>query len=173
MIINTAAGWIHTHRRDWSAALDAFRIAMDLDRNFGLAWLWQGYPLLKAGRPREAVESARTASRLMNGAAIAQAFLGHTLAVTGDTADARAVLDELLSRAPNRYVAAFFPSLIHLGLGDNDGALAWLDRALAERSHWLTFLNVDPRWDLVRAEPRFQGIVRQVGLPGVASEARL
>ncbi len=167
LIINTAHAWINIHKRDWTPCLDRLRMVLDLDRNFGLAWLFQGWARLSAGQVQEAIEDLRTAVRLTDGAVLGEAYLGHALAVAGDEAGARGVLDALRQRASRRHVPAYVIALIHAGLGDADGALAWLERAVAERSHWATFLNVDPRWDLLRAEPRFTALVRQVGLPAV------
>jgi hypothetical protein len=49
-------------------------------------------------------------------------------------------------------------------MGDVEGALAWLDRAYAERNGPLVFLNVDPAFDSLRGDPRFQELRRRVGL---------
>jgi len=64
-----------------------------------------------------------------------------------------------------RYASSYAVGLIYAGLGDKDETLACLDKAYAERSHWLLWLNNDPRWDVVRQEPRFKELVRRVGLP--------
>jgi serine/threonine-protein kinase len=166
LIINGAQAWAQIHRRAWTAALDRLRLVLDLDRNFGLAWMFQGWARLGAGQAQEAIEDLRTACRLMDGAVIAEAFLGHALGVAGDEKGARAALDGLVQRGSRRHVPAYFIALVHAGLADPEGALAWLERAVSERSHWATFLAVDPRWDALRSEPRFAALVRQVGLPG-------
>ena len=60
---------------------------------------------------------------------------------------------------------AYGIALIHVGLGDSEKGLPWLERAIDERSNWLVWLNLDPRWDLIRQDARFIPVARQVGLP--------
>lgn len=165
LIIQAARAWVHIHNREWTAGLEQLRVVMDLDRNFGLAWLFQGWAKLGLGRTQEAVADMRTAVQLMDGAVLTQAYLGHALAMAGEENAARGALDALLQRASRRHVPAYCIALIHVGLGDGDAAIAWLERAVGERSHWLTFLRVDPRWDPVREDSRFATLVRHVGLP--------
>jgi len=52
-----------------------------------------------------------------------------------------------------------------LGLGDHDRAFAHLEEAYAERSNWLLMLRSDPILDQLRPDPRFEDLVRRVGLP--------
>jgi len=52
-----------------------------------------------------------------------------------------------------------------VGLQENDQAFAWLERAFKHRSTWLTYLKVEPQLDPLRSDPRFQNLLRRVGLP--------
>lgn len=54
---------------------------------------------------------------------------------------------------------------IYIGLGDTDRAFEWLERALEDRSETLLFLKVEPRFDPLRADPRFKSLVHRLGLP--------
>ena len=56
-------------------------------------------------------------------------------------------------------------ALVYAGLGENDQAFAWLNKGYAERTHWLVWLKLDPRWDSLRSDPRFQDLLRRMGLP--------
>ncbi len=55
----------------------------------------------------------------------------------------------------------------YLNLGEKERALYWLERAFQNHTRDLIYLNVEPRYDPIRSEPRFQEIVRRVGLPPV------
>jgi hypothetical protein len=59
-----------------------------------------------------------------------------------------------------------------VALGEPDRAFEWLGRALGDRSHWLVFLDVDPRYDGIRADPRFEALRTKVGLTGGAPARR-
>ncbi|HSE95626.1 MAG TPA: hypothetical protein VLD61_07010, partial [Methylomirabilota bacterium] len=69
-------------------------------------------------------------------------------------------------RARSGYVSSFDIATIHAGLGNRSQALDWLERAYEGRATYLTFVNVDPRFDAIRDDPRFRELVRRMGLPG-------
>lgn len=98
------------------------------------------------------------------GDGLSKADLGHVYGVSGSKREARRILNELQELSQTRYVAAFNIAVIHAGLGDKAEALAWLEKAYDERSFFLASLNVDPRFDPLRAEPRFRALVQRIGL---------
>lgn len=73
-------------------------------------------------------------------------------------------IGELKELSKHRYVSPFEIALVYIGLGEREQAFRWLEQALEERSFWLVLLNVDPRFDHLRADPQFQDLVRRVGL---------
>jgi len=54
---------------------------------------------------------------------------------------------------------------VYAGLDDKDQAFDWLNKAYEGRSHWLVWLNRDPRWNRLRSDPRFADLKKRVGLP--------
>ena len=56
-------------------------------------------------------------------------------------------------------------ALIHLGLGDNDAALGWLEKAYQDRNSWMVYTNVSPQLDPLRSDPRFQDLLRRMNFP--------
>jgi serine/threonine-protein kinase len=52
----------------------------------------------------------------------------------------------------------------YAGVGDNEQTLVWLEKAYAQHSNGLTALKVDPVYDPLRGDPRFQRLLAQVGL---------
>jgi hypothetical protein len=90
-------------------------------------------------------------------------ILGYTLARTGDSAGARALLDELLAATKTRYVAPYSIALIYNGLGEREKTLAWLERGFEARDHKMNLLKVDPKWSNLHGDPRFRDLVRRIG----------
>jgi serine/threonine-protein kinase len=88
--------------------------------------------------------------------------LGHTYAVAGNSAKARAILAELHKASAERYVPAYWFALVHAGLGERDQALRSLERAFEERSTILAYLLIDPRLAPLRGEPRFVALARRL-----------
>ena len=98
----------------------------------------------------------------------ASTALGHLQATVGRTAEARAILNELSARSKVAYVPAcdiaLDIALVRVGLGRKDQALENLSQAYQERSGWMTYLDVDPRLDPLRSDPRFIDLLHRVRL---------
>jgi hypothetical protein len=76
------------------------------------------------------------------------------------------MLDHLKELSAHTWVAPYNVSVIYAGLGENDQAFAWLDRAYNDRSYYLAvYLTTDARMDSLRSDPRFGELQRRVGLP--------
>jgi eukaryotic-like serine/threonine-protein kinase len=93
------------------------------------------------------------------------AGLGHAYALAGRRSDAEQVLQGLLQRARQSYVSPFDIALIYTAMGQKDSALRWMTKAMAERSTWLVYSKWEPRLDPLRSDPRFQDLLRRIGLP--------
>ena len=93
------------------------------------------------------------------------AGLGHLFGATGQREEALRMLDRLNRLASRGYVAPFWHSVLYAGLGDVDAAIGHLERSYAQSDVWLVWLNTDPRLDNLRADPRFQQLLRRVGFP--------
>ena len=82
----------------------------------------------------------------------------------GQPEEAHAILQDLRDRTAVQYVPADYFAVLHLGLGEHDEALTWLERAHRERALHTVFLAVDPLYADLHGERRFDGILRTVGL---------
>src|SRR5215472_3854945 len=98
----------------------------------------------------------------MYGKAGALADVGHAYAASGKKAEARKILRELYQESEHRYVSPFELALIYVGLGENDQALDWLEKA-EEHGVPLHHLNVDQRFNSLRASNRYQRLLRRIG----------
>lgn len=94
-----------------------------------------------------------------------RAALAHSYGKAGKRAEAMQILDELTALANCKYVAPHFFAGIHIGLGDYDRAIEYLEKSSEEHSHWLIYLHIDPSMDELRSDPRFQDLLKRVGLP--------
>ena len=84
--------------------------------------------------------------------------------MSGRRREAQKALDELKQLAERRYVPAYEVAAIYVGLGDESQAFAQLEKAYQEHSGWLVYLKVDPRLDSLHSDPRFQDLLRRIGL---------
>jgi eukaryotic-like serine/threonine-protein kinase len=90
--------------------------------------------------------------------------LAHAYALAGRTEEARIILDDMTNDKMGRYVASPMIARIHLGLGEFEMALDWLERGVEERSYWMVFLKEDPVYDPIRTYPRFRELLSLIGL---------
>lgn len=90
--------------------------------------------------------------------------LAHAYALAGRTEEARIILDDMANDKIRRYVTSPMIARIHLGLGELETALDWLQRGVEERSCWMVFLKEDPVYDPIRTHPRFCELLSLIGL---------
>ncbi|MEO5896794.1 MAG: hypothetical protein ABIS06_13940 [Vicinamibacterales bacterium] len=90
-------------------------------------------------------------------------YLGYAYATSGKRDEALAILGKLKTTREHRSPAEL--AALYVGLGDKEGALALLERAYRERDEQLQYLKVEAHFHALRSEPRFQDLVRRVGLP--------
>ena len=130
-----------------------------------IAWgyICQASVLLQTGRQQEAVAEFRKAAALPTSGVYEQMYLGHALAVSGASLEARKVVHQMQSLRQRRYVPASFIAVVYVGLDDHDQAFEWLEKAYTERSLHAWVLP-DPRLDPIRSDPRFRSILRRMGL---------
>jgi len=88
--------------------------------------------------------------------------LAHVYAQMGRRQEALDIVAQLLDLSHSRYVSPYGIASIHACLGDNDTALQWLEKAYHDHDQTLVWLNVHPRLDGLRGEPRFQAILRRM-----------
>jgi hypothetical protein len=100
-----------------------------------------------------------------------QGALARTLALSGKTEMARTVLGVLTDLSSRRYVSPFEFLTIHFALGDLDEGYRWLTKACDDRSFELLAMNVDPRFDQLRTDPRFLVLLERVGVAAAAGGA--
>lgn len=164
MAVNTGFGHVLYLARDYDAAIQQYRKSLEIDPNFGPAHLWFGRPYLQKGMFDEAIAEIQKAVDSSGGSTISLAVLAHAYASAGKRAESLAILEGLLERTRTRYTPSYWIALVHVGLGDTAQAMAWLERAYEERSSWLVWIGVEPRFDPLRSEPRFSSLLRRMRL---------
>jgi tetratricopeptide (TPR) repeat protein len=161
LVANAACGWSHYYARHYEEAVRYPDKALEMDPTYAIAHRIRGMALEKLGRFEEALGSLQRGAEL-SGATLYATLVAQALANAGRQEEARRALADLEEAAQRRYVGPYGLSAAYLAMGDRDRAFAKLAEALAQRSHWLTLLDVDPDFDTVRTDPRFLEISRKV-----------
>ena len=151
--------------RQTAAALKEVEMALEMDPKFPIGHFWLGRIYTFQGKFAEAEEEFQKIGDLRTWTP-AMAAMGFLYGKWGKPEKAGQILEEFAALAKKgNYASGYAIAVVYAGLGDKERTFAYLDKAYAERSNWLVWLNNDPRWNVVRAEPRFKELVRKVGLP--------
>jgi adenylate cyclase len=123
-----------------------------------------GILLCRSGVVEEGIALLEESLRISAGDPLIAGDLGWCFAAVGRSDDARSLLADLTERTALDWVSPIARARVYIGLGENDEALAELERAYKERAYRIVTLDIEPRWDPIRADPRFQALRRAVGL---------
>lgn len=119
------------------------------------------------GRPEAAIRNLQETVRHFGDRSPALWRLADAYARAGRRDDAEAILRLLLGRSRSEYVPKHQIGSIYLGLGRTDEALDWFEEAIAERpGWWVTNFNASPRYEALRANPRFRAMLATMNAPG-------
>ena len=162
-LIGALEGMYLSHQREPEAALRRSREAVTLDPNFWLSHHLLGNALVDAGQYEAALLASAEAKRLSPLQTLSDTFSAIALARLGRADEARAILKGLSATARETYVPPTHFAMIETALGNRDEAFEHLDAALSVRDARLTLLKIDPKWDGLRSDPRFQAALSRMG----------
>ena len=169
--INTDVEFVHYYSGRYEEAVRQLDAVLEMDPEFPAAHLWRGRSLQELGHYDAAIAAFRRVDDQLKGWPVSIAARGHAEAVCGRTAAARETIAELRQLATRTFVTSYGIALVYAGLGETDAAFSWLARAFEERSHWLVWLRLDPRWGGMRAEARFRKLISRMDYPRTAVSA--
>jgi len=140
------------------------RSALAVHPKDGLTYWFLGFALIANGQADEAIPVLEHAVALTDRSPAVIGVLIRAYAHAGRRTEALRLLDELKQRQQKGYVptAAFVNA--YLGLGDNERAMVWLERAYDEQSTIMQYIKIHPFFDPLRGDARFADLVRRVGL---------
>jgi serine/threonine-protein kinase len=164
LIVSSHYGWINYLARRYDQTIQESRQILKLDPNFFAAHRYQALAYEAQDKSDDALSAFQKALPMSRGSVLLKAELGHAYAVAGKRKEAMQALDELRQLAAQRPISPFHLALVHLGLGEKDRALELLYKALDERAERLVWLRVDPRFDPLRADARFNNLLERIGL---------
>ena len=149
------------HARRYDDAIVQIRKTLEFDPTSTLARHFLGCCLLWKGDTAGAIAEFQR-SKIVVAGAWYQGLLGYAYAISGDRPKAEQMLRELEEMAKHQYVNPSAFAAIYLGLGEKAKALDWLDKAYENQESACWLLKVDPIYDSLRNEPRFQALVQKV-----------
>jgi TolB-like protein/Flp pilus assembly protein TadD len=163
-LLNTALGEAYYQARQFSTSLGPNQASLSIDPHYAVAVINLGRAFEQMGMYPKAQQAYQSILAFAPHDPALLALIGHLYAVSGQPAAARKIISQLRQMSVERYVPSLYIAMIYIGLGDNNQAFVWFDKAYAERCDYLVYLPTDPMADPIRSDPRFTALLERLGL---------
>jgi eukaryotic-like serine/threonine-protein kinase len=171
LIIRANLGFVHYLAGDYDRAEEAEKNTIQMDPSFITAHSYLGQVYVEKKQYAEAIDQFRTALSLSPGDVAGQADLAHAYAISGKKAQAEEILQEFQNARGSKYISTYDWAVIYAGFRDKEKTLKALEEAYDERNGRMVNLGVHPQFAFLKAEPRFQNLLAQIGVSLSAREA--
>ncbi len=151
-------------------ALQEATRAVEFDPNYDRAHATLGWAYMKNGHPEQGIAELERAVALSPRNASWLAQLGQAYALVGRSQEARDILHSLDKRSGDLHVAPYHRAYIHVGLGEADAALNWLEAAYDERGGAVYGIKGSFLFLPLRRHPRFAALLRKMNMPEPADQ---
>jgi len=159
LIVNNMLGVVFYASRDYPRAIDAFRRTLQLDAGFAPAHGFLACAYVGAGRNREALEQI---AQMTDDDNEHRAMRAWVLWEAGEKQSATMLARQVIDRSRRDPVRPGILAGLYWILGERDRAFSFLDQAYAERDWTIRELKVNPMFDPMRTDPRFQKLVAKL-----------
>ncbi|MCA1626200.1 MAG: hypothetical protein LC778_20890, partial [Acidobacteria bacterium] len=156
-------GWVYFAARRYDLALEQFKRNSEIEPNYPESRFGISRSLAFKGMYQESLAEMRKFLELTKGAPESSPYLARVYAMAGDRGAAVKILNEHL-KLPEDKQRPFDIAVVHAALSDKDQTIFWLEKSVQRRENELRSLKSSPEFDKVRDDPRFQDLLRRVGL---------
>ena len=164
MLTNQTLANAYASARRYDLAVAAYQKGLELHPNDSSLYYLLGWSYVHQKMFDNGIAAIEKSLSIDGGDPRISPDLAYVDALIGKTAETRNILGRLLALAKEAPVAPGYIAQVYVALGDRENALTWLERAYQQHSPTMLWLKIDPRFDSIRQEPRFQTLMRQVGL---------
>ena len=164
LVINMEMAWILYIARDFQGAAEQSWKTLAMEPRFAPAQNTLGLAYQQMGMIEEAIVELDNARACSGEHPAAQAALAHALAIAGRRAEAETLMEQLKTMSRARNVSWYWLAIVYTALGACDAAFESLHEACENREAWLVWLKVEPRYDPLREDARFDLLLRRIGL---------
>ena len=160
-LTNTMAGQFLFYSGRYAEAVEALEKAFSIDPGFWVAHVMMGQIYERTGKPEAAIQSFEKAQKSSGGNTGTVSLKAYVLATSGRGTEAEQIVRGLLETGKTGYVPPSSVARVYAGLGDRESALQWLDKGYEARDVQMVFLTIDPKWNDLRSNPRFQRLLER------------
>ena len=164
-MISTVLGVSLYFAGEYDQAIQQYQRTLEIDPDFQRAINWLGFSYVQKEMYREAIEQFQLVLNLSGGDSVDLAALGYVYAIAGQRNEAEEVLRQLESLSNQRYVSPVDMAMLHIGLDDKKQAIEYLEKAYGEHADRMSWIKVNPVFDPLRSDPRFQALLQRMNFP--------
>jgi len=163
-ITQAMVGFILYVARRFDEAIEHGRQALEIEPDSIVALYLGALPYKEKQMYAEAISSLEKAVDLSHRRPFFLGLLGHVFGISGNKSKARKILEELVKRSKQEYVGPLLFAWLYLGLGDNEQAIEWFEKAFNEgQGPYHIFLG-DSVYDGIRSTTQFRKILKEIGI---------
>ncbi|CAN5872139.1 hypothetical protein BH18ACI4_BH18ACI4_25880 [soil metagenome] len=163
LLFNNRLSSAYYYARDYNRALVQIKKTLELDPEASFLYSDMGMVYARLGKYEDALAACQKAIILQKDDPAALATLGITYALSHKKTEAEWIVNTLHQMAKKKYIQPFYFASIYAALGEKDQAFMWLDKARRERT-FIIFLGIDPVFDQIRSDPRFNRLIESMQL---------
>jgi DNA-binding winged helix-turn-helix (wHTH) protein/TolB-like protein/Flp pilus assembly protein TadD len=163
-IINLDLSTTFYYQGNYGEAIKAYRKVQEIDPNMHGPVFIPGQVYERNGEYGRAVEECQTALSAFGRDPGVLSALGYVYGVSGSHRKAQEIIDELEAMWRVRYFSPFVIALAHAAIGNKDQAFVWLTKSYESRDPQIVWLKVEPQFETLRPDPRFQALLRRMGI---------
>ncbi len=164
LVINRNVGQVLYRARRFDEAIVALQRTLEMNPSFSYIHFHMGSIYLQNQKYAEALQELEVEKSIARGwSTQIDAWIGITYAKMGDREKAQEILDELLKRSEQTFVAPTLMAILYFALGEDDQGFQKLEDAYKVYDNWVRLLKVEPIFDRVRSDPRFEEMLRKRG----------
>jgi eukaryotic-like serine/threonine-protein kinase len=162
LVIEVNVGRCRYYGRRYDQAAELLQPIEQREPDYWIVHAILGQTYLAMGRLDDAIRKLERANVLSPDSPRNLGVLGDAYGRAGRRGDALMLARELTALSRKRYIPPIYSAMIYMGLGERPQAIAFLEKAYADRSNWMVLLDTEPEFDSLRSDPRFRDLVRRI-----------
>jgi serine/threonine-protein kinase len=162
-MVRTTAGQAYYLNRDFAKALKVYEKFQELAPYDPSAHFYMAWAREQMGDYAQAIALHERAIELTNRAPLYVSALGYAYGIAGRNAEAQVILDELGELEAEGLAEPFHVAMVNIGLGNNEQAIDWLEKAFAARNSHMVYIKQGAQFDSLRDNPRFNRLIERMG----------
>jgi adenylate cyclase len=162
---STDMGFHLFYSNQYDQAEKVLKAALELNPKAALAHIWLGRSYQEEKKYKESIGEYLKTLSITKDWPVAYAAVGYVYGITGQEVEAENILAKMKSISDSIYVTPYGLALLYASLHEKDTAFECLNQAYKQRSNWLVWLKLDPRWIIISNDKRYDQLIAKIGLP--------